>query len=79
MYENGQLRKGETLETVSPKGSAFLGRLLGEAAVSHYRAVNTDITGRAWTLARSEVLLDLDDPLVDVSDLEGVLDSGPAA
>ncbi|GGY70319.1 proline racemase family protein [Marinobacter zhanjiangensis] len=79
MYENGQLQVGETLETVSPKGSSFLGRLLGEAAVSHYRAVSTDITGRAWTLARSEVLLDLDDPLVDVSDLEGVLNSGPSA
>ncbi|WP_227662998.1 proline racemase family protein [Marinobacter daqiaonensis] len=77
MHEKNQLRVGDTLETVSPKGSSFVGRLLAETRVSHYRAVSTDITGRAWTIARSEVFLDLDDPLVDVSDLENVLISDP--
>lgn len=78
MFEKGLMTDGQTLETISPRGSSFLGRILGHANVGKYTAMNSDITGRAWTLAHSRVLLDLDDPLVDVSDLEGVLNSGPA-
>lgn len=74
MYDCGQIRDGQTLETISPRGSSFLGTVLGEASVGGFRAINSEITGRAWTLAHSEIHLDLDDPLVDCSDLEGVLD-----
>ncbi|MCG8518150.1 MAG: proline racemase family protein [Pseudomonadales bacterium] len=73
MHDCGQIQEGQTLETVSPRGSSFLGTLLGEATVGGFRAVNSEITGRAWTLAHSEIHLDLDDPLVDSSDLAGIL------
>ncbi len=75
MYERGEIRDGQWLETISPRNSSFVGKVLGEARVGSHRALNTEITGRAWTLARSQVMLDLDDPLVDVEDLEGVLNS----
>ncbi|MBS3803025.1 MAG: proline racemase family protein [Oleiphilaceae bacterium] len=73
MHSLGEVDVGQWLQTISPRGSSFVGEVLGEAMVKGHKALNTNITGRAWTLARSQVMLDLDDPLVDVKDLEGVL------
>lgn len=74
MYEHGLIKQGEQLETQSPRGNRFIGTVLGEDTVGSHQALNTEITGRAWILARSNILVDLDDPLVDVSDLEHLLD-----
>jgi proline racemase len=74
MYEAGEVREGQWIETHSPRGSSFVGTVLGEARVGSHRAMHSHITGTAWTLARSEVVVDLDDPVVDSSDLEDVLD-----
>ncbi|MDX1754563.1 MAG: proline racemase family protein [Marinobacter sp.] len=73
MYESGQIHDGQTLETISPRGSSFLGTVLGEASVGGFRAMNSEITGRAWTLAYSNIMLDLDDPLVESFELETIL------
>ncbi|MFE8070894.1 proline racemase family protein [Marinobacteraceae bacterium S3BR75-40.1] len=73
MYENGRMKDGDQLETVSPRGSSFVGTILGTASVGHYQAMHSHITGRAWTLAHSRIIVDLDDPLVDMSDLEHLL------
>lgn len=77
MYDAGDIHEGQWIETVSPRGSSFVGKVLGEATVAGHRAMDSDITGRAWTLARSEIVVDLDDPLVDSTDLEDVLDTWP--
>ncbi|PVY79109.1 proline racemase [Tamilnaduibacter salinus] len=74
MYDAGEIQDGQWLETISPRGSSFIGSVLGEAQVGGHRAMHSHITGKAWTLARSEIIVDLDDPLVDSTDLEGVLD-----
>jgi proline racemase len=76
MYENGEIRDGQRLETVSPRDSSFVGTVLGEARVGEHRALHSHITGRAWTLAHSRTVIDLDDPLVDTSDLEHLLLAG---
>ncbi|TVP59204.1 MAG: proline racemase [Halomonadaceae bacterium] len=73
MAADGVIQENEWIRTVSPRGSSFVGRFLGEAKVGNYRAINSAITGKAWTLAHSRMTLDLDDPMVDYSDLEGVL------
>ncbi len=73
MYEQGRIRDGQYLETVSPRDSSFRGTVLGPARVGDHKALNSHITGRAWTLAHSQILVDLDDPLVDISDLEHLL------
>lgn len=75
MYANGEIHDGQWLETISPRGTSFVGTVLGQAWVGQHSAMHSHITGKAWTIARSEVLLDLDDPMVDVSDLEGILNS----
>ncbi len=69
MYEQGLIRDGQWLETVSPRNSSFRGTVLGKARVGEHQALDSDITGRAWTLAHSRISVDLDDPLVDTSDL----------
>jgi len=73
MADRGQLHPGQWLEAVSPRDSRFTGTLLDETTVGGHRGWNSHITGRAWTLARSEIVIDLDDPLVDSSDLEHIL------
>ncbi|MDG5498347.1 proline racemase family protein [Marinobacter sp. BGYM27] len=77
MYDGGEIKDGQWIETISPRGSSFIGTVLGEANVAGHRAMHSNITGKAWTLARSEVVVDLDDPLIDSTDLEGVLDKSP--
>jgi trans-L-3-hydroxyproline dehydratase len=73
MYEKGLIREGQWLETISPRDSSFRGTVLGEAKVGEHAALHSNITGRAYTLAHSQILVDLDDPLVDSTDLEHLL------
>ncbi|HET7314656.1 proline racemase family protein [Salinisphaera sp.] len=73
MAERGEIKQNQWLETMSPRDSSFTGTLLGEATVENRRGWDTQITGRAWTLTRSRVEIELDDPLVDTTDLENVL------
>ena len=73
MAEDGQIRHGQWLETVSPRDSSFVGTCLGATRVGDKRAVDSTITGRAWTLSHSHLSVDLDDPLVDITDLEHLL------
>ena len=73
MYEQGRIRDGQYLDTISPRESSFRGTVLGAARVGGHEALHSHITGRAWTLAHSQILVDLDDPLVEISDLEHLL------
>ncbi|WP_193106070.1 proline racemase family protein [Brachybacterium sp. FME24] len=69
----GDLAPGDTLETISPRGNRFLGTVGSEATVGDFPAWHSTITGRARLMARSRITVDLDDPLVDSSDLEKLL------
>lgn len=73
MYEDGEITEGQTLQTISPRGSRFDGTVLGAATIGTHRALHSHITGRAWTLAHSRIVIDLDDPMVDIADLEHLL------
>ncbi len=71
MAQRGEIHKGESLETISPRGNRFIGTCLGEEGqVGSYRAWNSHITGRGRIIAHSRIVVDLEDPLVDASDLE---------
>ncbi len=73
MAERGEIRAGQRLQTLSPRDSSFTGTLLGETTVNGQRGWDTQISGCAWTLTRSRVEVELDDPLVDTTDLENLL------
>lgn len=62
LHADDRIAPGDVLDTVSPSGSTVAGTFLGEAAVGPHRAVDSTIAGRAFTLARSEVVVDLTDP-----------------
>lgn len=69
----GDFGPGDTLETISPRGNRFVGTVLAETSVGDFPAWDSTITGGARLMARSRVTVDLDDPLVDASDLEKLL------
>ncbi|HEX7352678.1 proline racemase family protein [Brachybacterium sp.] len=69
----GELSPEDALETISPRGNRFVGTVLGPTAVGDYPAWSSTITGSARLMARSTLTIDLDDPLVDGSDLEHLL------
>ena len=73
MARRGEIHEGESLETISPRGNRFVGTVMADAQVGHYPALHSTITGRARLLAHSRIVVDLDDPLVDVSDLAHLL------
>ena len=73
MAARGEVVPGDTLETISPRGNRFLGTMVGECTVGDYPALHTTVTGCARFLAHSRITIDLDDPLVDASDLENLL------
>lgn len=75
MADRGEIREGQWLDTVSPRDSEFRGTVLGEARVGEHRALHSHITGRARTLAHSQIVIDLDDPLVEDGGLSAVLSS----
>jgi proline racemase len=73
MAEDGELTSGGALETISPRGARFLGMLTGPAEVGGLPAWDSTTTGSARLIARSRITIDLDDPLVDASDMEALL------
>ncbi|MBL0887713.1 proline racemase family protein [Myceligenerans indicum] len=78
MARRGEIHEGDELETVSPRGSRFVGTVMDNAQVGDYPALHSTITGGARLMAHSHITVDLDDPLVDESDLEHVLSQPPS-
>lgn len=61
--EKGELRRGDTLETISPFGNRFQGTLLEDRPVGHERGFGTAITGKAEIIGRGEISIDLRTPV----------------
>src|SRR5699024_3098568 len=75
----GEIGPGATMAPVPPRGNRFIGTL-GEAAQGGpVPAGHSRIPGSARLMARSRLTVDLDDPLVDASDLEALLSGWTAA
>ncbi len=73
LADRGALTEGGWLRTTSPRGSTFTGTMRGAAQIGPYQGRHTEVTGRAWTLSHTRILVDLDDPMVDTTDLEHLL------
>lgn len=79
MVHDGQMKMGDSLRTISPRRSSFEGVVKGDTTVGRQKALRSTITGRAWTLARSEIIVDLNDPTVEDHDLKELLAKQPPA
>ena len=59
------VQPGDTLETVSLRGSSFLGTFTRVAQAGGYDVVENTITGKAYVIARSQIVVNPADELVD--------------
>lgn len=73
MQHQGRIQPGQSLETISLRDTRFIGTYDAETRIGPHRGVQNRITGKAQILARSEIVIDLDDPLIDASDLDNAL------
>jgi len=70
---DGSLGEGEQLQTESLTGSKFTGTVVRREQVGSYEGVKISLTGRAWTLARSELVVDFSDPMVSADGFSDLL------
>jgi len=78
LRSEGRITEGEVLDTVSPNGSTIRGTVLADAHVGGLPAVRSTIAGRAFTLARSQIVIDSADPMVADHGLGAIPSSGGA-
>lgn len=73
LHERDRIAPGTTVRAVSPFGQEFTGTLTGTVAVGDRTGVRTRVAGRPHLLARSQIIIDFDDPLIDDRGLTGIL------
>ena len=78
MHHEDRIRPGDRLETVSLRDTSFVGEFTGTTRAGSRRLVQNTITGRAYVLARSEIVVNCNDPLVECSGLRHILHGDPA-
>lgn len=66
LRDDGILDAGDDLITVSPTGSTMTGRILEENEVFGHPGVQASVTGRAFTLGGLNLVINREDPVVDV-------------
>ncbi|AMC99410.1 MULTISPECIES: proline racemase family protein [Halomonas] len=76
MHYEGTIKPGDRLETVSLRETGFIGEFVSsrEAGGKHQVVENT-ITGKSYVLARSEIVVNCDDRMVECGSLHHILSS----
>ncbi|PWG64252.1 proline racemase family protein [Spiribacter halobius] len=77
MHHEGTIQPGDRLETVSLRETAFTGTLTGIRQEGRHTVVENNITGRAYVLARSQIVVNCEDPLVECAGLRHILTDEP--
>lgn len=75
MNHQGSIEPGDRLETVSLRDTRFVGTFTGRDRGGDRDVVKNTITGRAYVIARSEIIANRDDPMVAHLSLDNVLGS----
>ncbi|MGM0985854.1 MAG: proline racemase family protein [Pseudomonadota bacterium] len=78
MHHEGTIKPGDRLETVSLRETGFIGEFTGTRREGTHTVVENTITGKSYVLARSEVVVNCDDPLVECAGLHHILSAGQA-
>lgn len=68
-YAKDDIGLGDSLRTISLRDTEFIGHLQGEEAVGSYTGVSSTITGKAYILARSDIVVDGNDVLVSPDEM----------
>ncbi|WP_372612137.1 proline racemase family protein [Halomonas sp.] len=73
MHHEGRLKPGDKLETVSLRETGFIGEFTGTQQQGSHRVIENTITGKAYVLAHSDIVVNCDDPMVECSGLHHIL------
>ncbi|MCK2182834.1 proline racemase family protein [Halomonas getboli] len=73
MHHEGRIRPGDKLETVSLRETGFIGQFTGTRQEGDQTVVENTITGKAFVLAHSDIVVNPDDPMVDDNSLYHIL------
>jgi len=73
MHHEGRIEPGDRIETVSLRETSFVGRFTRVYEEGSRTVVENTITGRSYVLARSDIVVNCDDPLVQCDELRAIL------
>lgn len=73
MYHEGRIQPGDRLETVSLRETGFIGTFTDTRREGPHAVVENTITGKAYVLGHTEVVVNCDDPLVACDGLHHIL------
>lgn len=73
LHHEGRIQPGDHLETISLRETAFIGELVGTHQQGPHQVVDNKITGRGYVLARSEIVVNCEDPMVECQGLHHIL------
>ncbi|WP_136246916.1 proline racemase family protein [Halomonas borealis] len=75
MHHEGRLRPGDRLETVSLRETGFIGQFTGTRKEGQQTVVENTITGKAFVLAHSDIVLNPEDPMLRDDSVYHILES----
>ncbi|QSP93303.1 proline racemase family protein [Marinobacter salinisoli] len=73
MHYEGRIQPGDQLETVSLRQTRFIGRFTRAEPQGDYSVVKNTITGRSYVIARSDIVVNCEDPMVECGALLSIL------
>ncbi|MFG6177708.1 proline racemase family protein [Halomonas sp. THAF12] len=75
MHHEGSIRPGDKLETVSLRETGFIGEFTGTHQEGQQTVVENTITGKAFVLAHSDIVINPEDPMVRDDSVYHILSS----
>ncbi|MEH6355364.1 MAG: proline racemase family protein [Marinobacter sp.] len=73
MNYEGTIKPGDRLETVSLRETSFIGEFSAVERSGEVQMVKNTITGKSYVIARSDIVVNCDDPMVECSGLHHIL------
>jgi len=73
MHYEGKIGIGDKLETVSLRDTGFIGEMTGKHTSGTHQMVENTITGRSYVIARSDIVVNCDDPMVKCGGLQHIV------
>lgn len=73
MQHEGRIDVGDKLETVSLRDTSFIGEMIGTHEAGNHQMLENNITGKSYVLARSDIVVNCDDPMVECDGLTHIL------
>lgn len=71
-YE-GKIKPSEKLETVSLRGTSFIGTVDSIEKIDNYKVIKNKTTGKSFIIAKSDIVVNEDDSLVKYKELSKVI------